>query len=527
MCGIVGLYLKNDKLSRSWGSLLSQMLVVLTDRGPDSTGFAIYGSGSSSRREGHDPRGGSQPADRRPSPPLRQSSVQFARSTDRTTRSSRSHRISISALQSFVAARSDAEIVGHGTRMEIYKEVGLPIKVSERFDLARMAGTHAIGHTRMATKSAVTTRGAHPFSTGPDQCLVHNGSLSNHNALRRELKRNGITFATDNDSEVAAGYLSWRMQEGATLEQALTRGLERPRRILHVRCRHRIRICRTARSHRVQAGGDGRNRRLRCLRIGISRARGVARHRSREGIRARTRQGLCLGTLRCRHTISRRRRYVNSMQNCMRCRPTPTRRTGPYANPGGKHALACGLDKPITVEIGGHVGYYCAGMNELATVIVNGNAGVGVAENMMSGHRSCQGRCEPGRRRHRSRRSSGDRRQCIGSLRHIHEGHRHRREGLDRSDERIHGAIRKSCRAWRRRGRARRFHLRSAAVRQGQCGEPRHRLRRKGRWGRTTGHSLPSVLTKADLAGVSIDDFKLYGSARRLYHFHVDNVDSY
>jgi methylamine---glutamate N-methyltransferase subunit A len=224
MCGIAGLYLKNDRFERSLGSLLSQMLVVLTDRGPDSTGFAIYGSGSAT--------------DAKVTLRAEDSSRLLAAITAieqefgavRPVHRSNHAVISIApdsipALQSFVAARSDAEIVGHGARMEIYKEVGLPIKVSERFDLAGMAGTHAIGHTRMATESAVTTRGAHPFSTGRDQCLVHNGSLSNHNALRRELKRNGIAFATDNDSEVAAGYLSWRMQEGATLEQALTRGL--------------------------------------------------------------------------------------------------------------------------------------------------------------------------------------------------------------------------------------------------------------------------------------------------------------
>jgi glutamate synthase domain-containing protein 1 len=119
----------------------------------------------------------------------------------------------------------EVEIVSVGSRMEIYKEVGLPEKVAERFGLASMRGTHAIGHTRMATESSVTTQGAHPFSTGIDQCLVHNGSLSNHNAVRRTLKHHGLQFETDNDSEVAAGYLSWRMREGATLKEALTRSL--------------------------------------------------------------------------------------------------------------------------------------------------------------------------------------------------------------------------------------------------------------------------------------------------------------
>src|SRR5262249_11732618 len=101
------------------------------------------------------------------------------------------------------------DIVGSGRRMEIFKEVGRPDRVVARFGLAKMAGSHAIGHTRMATESAVTTNGAHPFTTGPDECLVHNGSLSNHNAVRRELIRHGLSFETENDTEVAAGYMTW------------------------------------------------------------------------------------------------------------------------------------------------------------------------------------------------------------------------------------------------------------------------------------------------------------------------------
>ena len=95
-----------------------------------------------------------------------------------------------------------------------------------RFALEDMAGSHAIGHTRMATESAVTTEHSHPFSTGMDLCLVHNGSLSNHNRLRQVLSREGgIEFQTDNDSEVAAGYLTWRMGQGASLHEALEAGI--------------------------------------------------------------------------------------------------------------------------------------------------------------------------------------------------------------------------------------------------------------------------------------------------------------
>src|SRR5262249_56524673 len=97
------------------------------------------------------------------------------------------------AIRGVIAAVPELTIIGSGRRMEIFKEVGRPDKVAQRFGLDGMAGSHAIGHTRMATESAVTTDGAHPFTTGPDQCLVHNGSLSNHNALRRELIRQGLS----------------------------------------------------------------------------------------------------------------------------------------------------------------------------------------------------------------------------------------------------------------------------------------------------------------------------------------------
>jgi glutamate synthase domain-containing protein 1 len=105
--------------------------------------------------------------------------------------------------------------------MALFKGVGLPDDVANRFGLAGMSGSHAIGHTRMATESAVTTAGAHPFSTGADQCLVHNGSLSNHNDIRRFLIREGMRFETQNDTEVAAGFLSWKLREGAALDEAL------------------------------------------------------------------------------------------------------------------------------------------------------------------------------------------------------------------------------------------------------------------------------------------------------------------
>jgi len=114
---------------------------------------------------------------------------------------------------------------GFGERIEVFKDVGSPDAVTQRFDLSHRCGTHALGHTRMATESAVTTEHSHPFSTGVDLCLVHNGSLSNHNRLRRNLQREGIRFLTDNDSEVASGYLTWRLSQGLSLKEALEAAL--------------------------------------------------------------------------------------------------------------------------------------------------------------------------------------------------------------------------------------------------------------------------------------------------------------
>ena len=123
-------------------------------------------------------------------------------------------------------ARPHLRVMSAGKVIEIFKETGRPEKFVARFGLADVRGTHALGHTRMATESRVTTEGSHPFSTGLDLCLVHNGSLSNHNRLREELRRAGIEFKTENDTEVAAGFLTWRLREGAVLEQALEDCLE-------------------------------------------------------------------------------------------------------------------------------------------------------------------------------------------------------------------------------------------------------------------------------------------------------------
>ena len=228
MCGIVGLFLKNPALEPQLGAMLSGMLGVMCDRGPDSAGFAVYGAG--------DP--GHMKLTLRSESPAALVGIATALSDALAIEAGAEMRDSHVVLRipgdaeadvrAWLAAnRPGVAVVGTGTRMEIFKEVGLPSDVASRFKLAEMQGTHGIGHTRMATESAVTTKGAHPFSTGADQCLVHNGSLSNHNDVRRELRREGLSFETDNDSEVAAGYLTWRLREGDDLKSALSASLNK------------------------------------------------------------------------------------------------------------------------------------------------------------------------------------------------------------------------------------------------------------------------------------------------------------
>ena len=215
MCGIIGLFLKRDRLQADLGKYMGAMLVTMRDRGPDSAGFAVYGQDIGAVKltlSGAD------------------ANLALAATLGVPAEQRDTHLVlhvpecRLAEIRAELA-HHQVTVVGEGRRMELYKEVGQPAEVAARFGLASMAGTHGIGHTRMATESAVTVGGAHPYTTGDDQCLVHNGSLSNHNAWRRKLVREGFTFHTENDTEVAAAYLSWRMREGHSLESALDASL--------------------------------------------------------------------------------------------------------------------------------------------------------------------------------------------------------------------------------------------------------------------------------------------------------------
>ena len=228
MCGIAGLFLKNPGLHCKLGEMFKPMLVEMTDRGPDSAGFAVY------------------------SAPVGEGRIKVTLASDeqdfdwasfeRSLAERLDCELRIRTIADHAVVDTDAEerqlrdvlaadypqlrFVGSGHSVELFKQTGLPVDVADRYGLDEMTGSHVIGHTRMATESAVTTAGSHPFATGQDICLVHNGSLSNHNRLRRKLQRAGIRFETENDTEVAAGYMTWQLRNGRSLKDALTASLD-------------------------------------------------------------------------------------------------------------------------------------------------------------------------------------------------------------------------------------------------------------------------------------------------------------
>jgi amidophosphoribosyltransferase len=228
MCGIVGLFLKDKSLEPKLGAMLTDMLITMTDRGPDSAGIAIYSKESKNI-------GKLTVQSDTPDVDFNQlkGALKQLIKGDIDIRVQSTHAVLEMRTDQVKSARAvlkeirpNVRVMSSGDSLEIYKEVGLPKDVASRFDIAQMSGSHGIGHTRMATESAVTTMGAHPFNTGSDQCLVHNGSLSNHNSLRRKLRRDGVHIETENDTEVGAAYLTWKMQNGSTLGEALESSLK-------------------------------------------------------------------------------------------------------------------------------------------------------------------------------------------------------------------------------------------------------------------------------------------------------------
>ncbi len=227
MCGIIGLHCKNPDLQPRLGELLTVMLEAMTTRGPDSAGIAVYADHPTAGQAG---------------PPLRYSlradagtsweqlAERIAAGTGSAVRAERltaDSAVLISAadetafLDSLRRLGPDVAVAGYGRAMVVVKDVGAPADICSRYGIPGWAGYQGIGHTRMATESAVTTAHSHPFAPAADLALVHNGSFSNYATVRRRLARAGVRCETDNDSEVAARLVALRMAQGESLDDAL------------------------------------------------------------------------------------------------------------------------------------------------------------------------------------------------------------------------------------------------------------------------------------------------------------------
>lgn len=226
MCGIVGLLVKKPELRESLGELMVPMLIGMSERGSDSAGLAVF----------TDPL-----ADPHRKYSLYGQKIDWAKLVDDfqayfgvtvNVEAQANQAVLICDLAPKVVKQwlkqsyPQIYVLSSGRTIDLYKDIGKPAEVALRYNFKSLKGSHLVGHTRMATESAVTPAHAHPFTAGEDFCLVHNGSLSNPNQIRRQLEPLGIDFETDNDTEAACRFLEWRMREGDDLEVALKKGFE-------------------------------------------------------------------------------------------------------------------------------------------------------------------------------------------------------------------------------------------------------------------------------------------------------------
>ena len=227
MCGIAALQLRNPSLHPRMGSLLSSMLCQIVDRGPDSAGLAVYNTpglvseGTSTLSLLGRDQGITTAAITAGVAALLPSDAQAAvQVVGDTTLVSAAVGTDL-LVKAVSETLPEATIIGRGEHVAVMKSVGHPMEIAADHGLEAMAGSQGLSHTRMATESAVTAGGSHPFSVADDLCLVHNGSFSNHATVRRNLKREGVVFDSENDTEVGARYVASRLKQGDTLEEAL------------------------------------------------------------------------------------------------------------------------------------------------------------------------------------------------------------------------------------------------------------------------------------------------------------------
>ena len=232
MCGIVGLLLKKTSLRSQLGQWMAPMLIGMTERGPDSAGLAVFtdplpaGQRKISVYAGLTGDGSAynwQPLVEAINAELKVQALASITGNHAVLRFSGE----VEPVKAFIKSHAPSiHVLSAGRSIDLYKDIGTPAQVAQRYRFSQLSGSHLVGHTRMATESAVTPDRAHPFTAGEDFCLVHNGSLSNPNGVRRMLEPRGITFETDNDTEAACRFLEWRLREGDDLHTALQKGFE-------------------------------------------------------------------------------------------------------------------------------------------------------------------------------------------------------------------------------------------------------------------------------------------------------------
>ncbi|WP_334108510.1 class II glutamine amidotransferase [Methylobacillus sp.] len=228
MCGIVGLLVKNQKMRANIGELMLPMLLGMTERGPDSAGLAIFGAPVDNSERKFNLYCGVPDFDwNRLSADLSNGLKAQVKVDVKVNHAVVTTSVSPDTVNAWLKEHyPQVYLLSVGQLMDIYKDTGTPAQVAERYGFSHLSGSHLVGHTRMATESAVTPSRAHPFTAGEDWCLVHNGSLSNANSVRRKLEHEGISFDTDNDTEAACRFLQWRMREGDDLKTALEHGFD-------------------------------------------------------------------------------------------------------------------------------------------------------------------------------------------------------------------------------------------------------------------------------------------------------------
>ena len=222
MCGIVGLLVKRPELREKLGALMVPMLIGMTERGPDSSGMAVFTEPVA-------------PGCRKLSLYCADSAFDWKHLEGVLSERFENVTLEVNANHAILRTTSNPDgvrrwlqqshpglhVLSVGRQIDLYKDVGLPADVANRYGFEHFQGTHLVGHTRMATESAVTPENAHPYTAGEDWCLVHNGSLANPGSIRRKLEKLGATFESDCDTEGACRYLHWRLAAGDTLEAAL------------------------------------------------------------------------------------------------------------------------------------------------------------------------------------------------------------------------------------------------------------------------------------------------------------------